>query len=94
MNIKFDNQTKQTIMRLHLEEGRTVDSLIKEYGMSRPSFYNWLKKYREECQQDLTQKAELNSYQKTLRLKKELAELKKENELLKKAAVFFVKEID
>ena len=94
MNNKYDQQTKHSIIRLHLEEGRTVDSLIKEYGMSRPSFYNWLKSYREECQTNPETQREVDSFHEPLRLKRELEELRKENEFLKKAAAFNALEID
>ena len=39
-------------------------------------------------------KNENDSYRKIMKLQKELAEVKKENDFLKKAAAFFAKELD
>ena len=38
------------IVRLHLEEGRTLKGLAAEYGVSKASISIWVKQFREECQ--------------------------------------------
>lgn len=90
---KYSSELKQEIIRLHLEEGRTVKSLTEEYNLGRGTITYWLKQYREECENNKSTKEQSDSYAETLRLRKEIAELKKENEFLKKAAAFFAKEM-
>ena len=93
-NNNYDPKLKELILRLHLEEGRSIKSLTAEYNLGRGTLTYWLKKYREECENDPIKQNESISFEETKRLRKEIAELKKENDFLKKAAAFFAKEID
>ena len=91
----YDEEFKKRIVRMHLEEGRTIKkSLSDEYHVSEDRIGYRLKKYREECTKDPAAKEEYDLMKENLRLRKELEEAKKENEFLKKAAAFFAKEID
>ena len=90
----YEEEFKKRIVRMHLEEGRTIKSLSKQYHVSENGIGYWLKKYREECTKDPAAKEEYDLMKENLRLRKELEEAKKENEFLKKAAAFFAKEID
>ena len=93
-NVKYDLDTKKKIMRLHLEEGRSIKSLSEEYNLGSGTLRSWLNKYREECQTHPEMKQELDIYNENRRLRKQLEELQKDNLFLKKAAAFFAKEID
>jgi transposase len=93
-NKKFELEFKNKVIRLHLEEGRTLASLSDEYNVNKTTVCNWVKQYREECQHNPVKQEEKDYFQENLRLRKELEELKKENLFLKKAAAFFAKEID
>ena len=84
----------QLLVRLHLEEGRTLKGLAAEYGVSKASISIWVNQFREECQTNEEAKADYDYMKENLQLKKQLAELQKENDFLKKAAAFFAKEID
>jgi transposase len=90
----YETEFKKKIVRLHLEEGRTLISLSEEYGVSKASISNWVNQLREECQTNNEAKEDYDYMKENLRLRKELAELQKENDFLKKAAAFFAKEID
>ena len=79
---------------MHLEEGRTIKSLLEEYHVSENGIGYWLKKYRKECSKNPAAQEEYDLMKENLRLRKELEEAKKENEFLKKAAAFFAREID
>ena len=90
----YEIEMKQKIVRLHLEEGRTIRSLSEEYSISKASISNWVRAYREECQINQEIKQDYDYMMENRKLRKELEEAKKENEFLKKAAAFFAKEID
>lgn len=90
----YEEEFKQRIIRLHLEEGRTLKSLSEEYGVSKASISIWIRARREECQTNQETKEEYDFMAENRRLRKELAEIQKENLFLKKAAAFFAKEID
>jgi len=94
MSKYFEPEFKKKIVRLHLEDGRTIRSLAAEYSISKASISNWVSRFRKECQNSEEAKADYDYMKETLKLKKQLAELQKENDFLKKAAAFFAKEID
>jgi transposase len=94
MQRNYEDEFKKKIIKLHLEEGRTLKSISEEYKVSRASISLWIKKYREECEINHDTEQEYNSMQEINRLRKQLEEVKKENDFLKKAAAFFAKEID
>ena len=73
---------------------RTIASLVAEYGISRATVSNWVRSYREECQNNDEEKSQLEMMEELRRLRREKAELEKENSFLKKTAAFFAKEID
>jgi len=91
---KYDPALRNRILRLHLEEGRTVKSLNDEYNLGNGILRYWLKKHREECEVNPQLKTDSEAMLEIQRLRKELIETKKENDFLKKAAAFFAKEID
>lgn len=94
MSKQYEPEFKKKIVRLHLEEGRTLKGLAAEYGVSNASISIWVKQFREECQTNEEAKADYDFMKENLKLKRQLAELQKENDFLKKAAAFFAKEID
>lgn len=53
-----------------------------------------MRAYREECQTNDEAKSQLELMEEVRKLRQEKAELEKENDFLKKAAVFFAKEIN
>ena len=94
MSYLYEPEYKNKIVRLHLEEGRTLKSLQDEYKVSKASISNWVTQFRNECQINEKAKEDYDYMKENLRLRKELEEMKKENLFLKKAAAFFAKEID
>ena len=94
----YEPEFKNKIVRHHIEEGRTLKSLAKEYGIAKSTISIWCKKFGEECQQKALSNSEalneLELMKENRRLRAELEEAKKENLFLKKAAAFFAKEID
>lgn len=93
-NNKYNTVLRDKIIRLHLEEGRTIKSLTDEYNLGSGTLRYWLDKHSKECKNNPQLQNETDQMLEIRRLKKELAEAQKENEFLKKAAAFFAKEID
>lgn len=94
MSKHYETEFKKKIVRLHLEEERTLKGLAAEYGVSKASISNWGSQFRNECQTNKEAQEDYDYMKENLRLRKELAELQKENDFLKKTAAFFTKEID
>ena len=94
----YTPEFKKKIVRPHLEEERTYKSIIAEYGVSKASISKRCREFSEECQAkadiDPNTLNEAELMKENLRLRRELEESRKEILFLKKAAVFFAKEID
>lgn len=84
MSKQYEPEFKKKIVRLNLEEGRTLRGLAAEYGVSKASISIWVKQFREECQTNEEAKADYDFMKENLKLKRQLAELQKENDFLKK----------
>jgi len=63
----------------------SVDACAAAYDISGKTLYNWLYKYN----QSISPKAVSEQQAELSRVKKELAKAKMENEILKKAAIYF-----
>jgi|LauGreDrversion4_2_1035121.scaffolds.fasta_scaffold203710_3 transposase len=63
----------------------SVEDCAKAYGISNKSLYRWLKSLETKS----TPGAILEQHTEMAKLKKELARAKMENEILKKAAIYF-----
>ena len=39
---RYPDETRQKIVRLHIQDGRTLKSLTSEYSVSQASISNWV----------------------------------------------------
>jgi transposase len=78
----YTPELKKKMVRLRLEEGRTIRSITSEYSISKETLRRWCNDFKEECQtQSLLSPASVNEadiMKENLRLRKELAEKEKE----------------
>lgn len=88
----YDEEVQAQILKLKFEHGRSANSLADEFGVSRHTIAKWIKKYRADAQGNAEKAEQLAIMEENCKLKQQLAELEKENDFLKKAAVFFAKD--
>lgn len=50
MSKQYDDEFKKRIVRLRLEDGRTIKSITEEYSISKSAITKWCKTFSEECQ--------------------------------------------
>ena len=91
---RYEAEFKQNIVRLVLEEGRTIASVNQEFQLGEGTVRGWIRQFQEECETNPELNTTKDLYEENRKLRKELEELKKENLFLKKAAAFFAKELD
>lgn len=91
---RYETEFKQHVVRLVLEEGRTIASVNQEFQLGEGTVRSWIKQFQEECETNPELNVTKDLYEENRKLRKELEELKKENLFLKKAAAFFAKELD
>lgn len=46
---QYEPEFKKKIVRLHLEEGRTMKSITAEFGVSKASISKWCSEFSNEC---------------------------------------------
>lgn len=90
----YEPEFKQKIVRLYLQEGRTIKSLNEEYQLGDGTVRKWVRAFREECEMNPELNDTKELYEENRKLRRELEEKNKEIAFLKKATAFFAKEID
>ena len=93
-NNRYEPELKQRFFASIWKRDEPRKALTEEYNLGQGTLTYWLQQYRKECDNSPTKREESDSYEVAKKLRKEIEELKKENDFLKKAAAFFAKEID
>ena len=96
---RYTQEFKDSAIQLALNSQKSVLQTAKELDICSKTLYGWLRDYRNRHNLSLDAKRiPKQTFSESLeeenrRLRKELATLKKEKEILKKAAAYFAKEI-
>ena len=89
---KYSKEFQLQAAKLVTEQGYSYDKAAERLGTTGFSIRNWVKKFQQTG--ELPSKAESQPKMDEIRqLRKELAQLKMENEILKKAAAYFAREL-
>jgi transposase len=93
----YTPEFKNSAIQLALNSEKSTHAISKDLGVSDKTLYQWLKKYRQEHNLEQPTAKQSKSSTESLeeenrRLRKELASVKKDKEILKKAAAYFAKE--
>jgi transposase len=91
---KYDKAFKeQAVLRILAEES-TVGETAKELGVHYTTVRDWVKYYQRDGGSAFPGSGNLKAEDEEMRrLRKQLADLKEENEILKKAAAYFAKNL-
>ena len=81
---------KESAVKLATESKRPIAQVAKELGITKTTLYNWVDKYSRPKEPMI--RTDEHLYDELKRLKKELAIVTQERDLLKKAAAYFAKE--
>jgi transposase len=93
---KYTLEFKQDAARLVNEKGYTHQQVVDHLGISLSAIGRWSRAERSPTTSSSGKKAALSLTDQTelIRLRRENEQLRMEREILKKAAVFFAKEIE
>lgn len=90
----YDKEFKISAVKLVLESGRTIAQISADLGIADNTLFNWKKKYLEDAKNAFPGKGRLKPEDEELRKKdREIATLKMERDILKKAISFFAKDV-
>ena len=87
-NARFSDDFKQDAVHQISVRGYPVSEVSQRLGVSTHSLYNWVKKYSKASEGD--GKDDLTAENR--RLKRELARVTEERDILKKATVYFARD--
>jgi transposase len=87
MATRYGEEFRQEAVRLVIESGKSAGQVARDLGVNLWTLRDWVKKYRADEPPRRETLEEENR-----RLRRELAILKQEREILKKAAAYFAKE--
>ncbi len=89
-NRKYDKEFKLEAARLVVEEGRTIRSVEESLGITYGVLKDWVRLYRKNKDEGVVGIANKTpAEQKVSMLEKELARVKRERDILKKAVAIF-----
>jgi len=89
---RFDKQFKMDAVRLVTEGGRRVTEVARDLGISVNAIYHWKWQLTKDGESAFPGKGHLKPEDEELRrLRKELADVKEERDILKKAIAYFTK---
>lgn len=93
---RYTLEFKQDAVRLVLERGYTQQQAADNLGISLSALGRWVRAERGSVSDGETKKVVLNlaDQAELVRLRRENEQLRMEREIIKKAAVFFAKEIE
>lgn len=83
----------EAIKRVEASEG-TIASVAKELGIKTNTLHGWLKRYREKPEVPFPGSGKLSPDDELIKkLQHQVRDLREENEILKKAAAYFAKNL-
>jgi transposase len=90
---KYPDELRQRAVRLVFESGRPIAHVAQDLGVHREALSQWVRQAEADQgrRADRPTSAELEELK---RLRKENAELRRANEILKAASAYFAKELD
>jgi transposase len=90
----FDKEFKISAVKLVLDSDKSVSQIAADLGVSDNTLFNWKRKYLEDAKNAFPGKGRLKPEDEELRKKdREIATLKMERDILKKAIAFFAKDV-
>jgi transposase len=91
MSRQYTDEFREEAVGLVLESKSRIAEIARDLGVSVWTLRGWVKKYRERSRLGQARRAETVE-EENRRLRRELAVLRQERDILKKAAAYFAKE--
>ncbi|GAB1641383.1 transposase [Krasilnikovia sp. MM14-A1259] len=97
---KYTQEFRADAVELVRSSGRPINEVARELGLSHETLRNWVRKHEQQTSGPGAGSAAgaglsvADKDAEIARLRREVAELRQEKEILRKAAAFFAKEMD
>jgi transposase len=88
----YTAEFRASAVKLANDSDKPITQVAKDLGINVNTLHTWISKYSRPKVSDKTARTDEHLYDELKRLKKEVARLTEERDLLKKAAAYFAKE--
>ena len=85
----YDPEFKRNAASLYVNGKQSLGDLANEFGIAESTLYNWVAEYRKHGNKSFEPKTLSAQEKEVIALKKELADMKMERDILKKALAIF-----
>ena len=91
---KYPVELRERAVRLYFESGRPIAHVARDLGIHREALRQWVRQAEADLTPRPSRVLPRDVQEELARLRKENAELRRANEILKAASVFFAGELD
>ena len=89
---KYDREFKINSIKLYRESGKKLEEIAENLGIPKSTLYVWVQEFKQSGEGSFPGSGQLKPCNEEIyRLKKQLAEVTMERDILKKAAAIFLK---
>jgi len=91
---QYDTAFKLAVCKRIVEDGEKISALSEELGIHENTLYKWSGRYRKNSEKPFVGSGgghALPENEEMVKLRREIRDLREENEILKKAAAYFAK---
>ena len=88
---EYNTEFKERAVSMVISSDKSTAQIAKDLGVKESTLYTWVNKAKSADVQNVGQTNE-QMFDELKRLKKELAEVKEQRDILKKATAYFAKE--
>ena len=88
---KYNTEFKERAVKMVISSDKSTAQIAKDLGVKTTTLYSWVNKIKSANAPAKEQSNE-QMFEELVRLKKELAEVKEQRDILKKATAYFAKE--
>ena len=88
---KYNTEFKERAVKMVISSDKSTAQIAKDLGIKTTTLYSWVNKIKS-ADVPATEQGNEQMFDELVRLKKELAEVKEQRDILKKATAYFAKE--
>lgn len=88
----YPTEFKESAVKLAVESDNSITQVAKELGINVNTMHTWIRQYSKPKTKEVGAREMIHHFDENKQLKKELAKITQERDLLKKAAAYFARE--